>query len=62
MINARYRKLTGLHKGHTYVVLAPASEIDNPLRWELKAEADEDDRPIVSETELNDPALWQPLD
>jgi hypothetical protein len=61
MINSRYRKLTGLHKGHAYVVLGPASEIDNPMRWELKAEANDDDRPIVSEADLANRELWEAI-
>lgn len=61
MINMRYRKLTGMHAGHDYVVMAPASEIESPLRWSLKCETVADEKLIVSEDELSDPKRWQPL-
>ena len=61
MINSRYKKLTGMHAGHTYVVKAPASEIDQPMNWSLQSESNADERLQVKETDLADPKLWQPL-
>lgn len=62
MINSKYKKLTGQHKGHLYVVVAPFSEIENPMRWELRNESNADDKPIVPENELTDPKLWMPVE
>ncbi|MDP1701898.1 MAG: hypothetical protein Q8L53_13180 [Aestuariivirga sp.] len=62
MINMRYKKLTGMHTGHSYVVVEPASEIDSPMRWMLHCESVADEKLIVSEDELSDPKSWQPLD
>jgi hypothetical protein len=62
MINTRYKKLKGMHTGHTYVVMAPASEIDNPMRWMLHCETVADEKLIVGEDELSDAKGWQPLD
>ncbi len=61
MISARYRKLTGMHAGHSYVVMAPASEIDSPMRWTVQCETVADEKLIVGEDELSDPKRWQPL-
>ncbi|MFO0991852.1 MAG: hypothetical protein U1E67_07985 [Hyphomicrobiales bacterium] len=61
MINARYKKLTGMHAGHTYVVTGPANEIDNPMTWALRSEANASERLQVKETELTDAKLWQSL-
>lgn len=61
MINARYKKLTGLHIGHVYTVAAPYGEVESPLRWMLHGEANKDEKQIVSEDELTNPKLWQPL-
>ena len=61
MIDTRYKKLAGMHAGHTYIVTGPANEIDNPMTWALKSEADASERLQVKETELTDPKLWQPL-
>ncbi|MBL8908401.1 MAG: hypothetical protein JNM20_17145 [Rhizobiales bacterium] len=61
MIDSRYKKLTGMHAGHTYVVTGPANETDTPMTWSLRAETVPDERLQVKETELNDPKLWQPL-
>lgn len=61
MLNARYKKLTGMHAGHSYTVIAPYSEVENPLRWMLHCEADADEKQIVGEDELADRKLWQPL-
>lgn len=55
MISARYRKLTGMHAGHSYVVMVPASEIDSPMRWTIQCET------VADEDELSDPKRWQPL-
>ena len=44
MINTRYKKLKGMHAGHAYVVMAPASEIDNPVRWMLHSETAADEK------------------
>ena len=62
MINMRYKKLTGLHAGHSYVVTSPYSEIESPLRWMLHCETDADEKLIVAEDELGDPKRWQPLE
>jgi hypothetical protein len=62
MINMKYRKLTGMHAGHDYVVTAPASEMDSPMRWTLQCEAVRDERLVVSEAELGDKTLWKALD
>ena len=61
MIDTRYKKLTGSHTGHTFIVMGPASEIDNPMLWSLHDEADASNRLAVKETELADAKLWQPL-
>lgn len=61
MIDTRYRKLSGVHKGATYTVMAPYSEIERPVRWILHMENNDDERCIVSEDELNNPKLWEPL-
>jgi hypothetical protein len=61
MLNTRYKKLTGMHAGHSYTVVAPYSEIENPMQWMLHCEADADEKQIVAENELNDRKLWQPL-
>ncbi len=62
MINARYKKLTGMHAGHVYLVAAPYSEGESSLRWMLHCDALADKKLVVSEDELNDRKLWQPLD
>jgi len=62
MINMRYKKLTGMHTGHSYVVVEPASEIESPMRWVLHCETVADEKLIVSEDVLSDPKSWQPLD
>jgi hypothetical protein len=61
MIDTRYRRLSGKHAGGSYVVIGLYNEIEIPRRWILHNEADEADRPIVAEDELNDPARWLPL-
>jgi hypothetical protein len=61
MISARYRKLTGMHAGHAYVVTAPASEIETPMRWTLQCETVADEKLTVAEDELADSTRWQPL-
>ena len=61
MINTRYKKLTGMHAGHTYIVTGPANEIDNPMTWSLRSEANASERLQIKETELTDPKLWQAL-
>ena len=62
MINARYKKLSGTHAGHSYTVAAPYDEIKSPLRWMLHCETDEAEKLIVAEDELNDRKLWLPLE
>ena len=62
MINMRYKKLTGMHTGHTYVVMEPSSEIDSPMCWMLHCETVADEKLIVGEDELADAKRWQPLD
>ena len=62
MINTRYKKLTGMHIGHTYVVAAPASEMESPMRWMLHGETVAAEKLVVAEDELTDVKRWQPLD
>lgn len=61
MMNTRYRKLGGLHKGHVYVVTAPANEMDSPMRWSLQCETIKDQKLIVGEDELLNDRLWEPV-
>lgn len=61
MIKLRYKKLTGMHAGHTYVVVEPSSEIDSPMRWVLHGETLSDEKLIVSEDELGNSKKWQPM-
>lgn len=61
MISMRYKKLTGMHAGHVYVVTAPYNEIESPRRWMLHCETVEDEKLVVSVDELGDSKLWQPL-
>jgi hypothetical protein len=61
MIDTRYKKINGMHAGHTYKVKAPTSETDSPMRWSLQNEGAADDRLIVSEDDLKNPKLWQAL-
>jgi hypothetical protein len=60
MLKTRYKKLTGLHKGHVYEVTAPASEMGSPMRWSLQCETIKDRQLIVGEDELMDTSRWQP--
>jgi hypothetical protein len=62
MKNMRYKKLSGLHQGHVYQVVAPVNELDSPMRWSLQSETDKDQKLIVGEDELTDKARWQPVD
>jgi hypothetical protein len=50
-----------MHAGHIYKVKAPASEMESPMRWSMQNEAKADDRLIVSEDDLKNSGLWQPL-
>jgi len=59
MINTRYKKLTGIHAGRVYIVVAPYSEVENPIRWMLHCVNDGSQIQIVSEGDLSDPKLWQ---
>jgi hypothetical protein len=61
MIDMRYKKLTGMHQGHVYKVMAPAGEVESPLRWTLQCETVADEKLIVPEDQLQDPKLWQPM-
>lgn len=61
MKNTRFRKLNGLHAGHSYVVTAPTSEIGGQMQWSLESESDKTQKLVVAENELTDKALWQPL-
>ncbi len=54
MLNTRYKKLTGMHAGHSYTVIAPYSEVENPMRWMLHCETNADEKQIVAEDELGD--------
>lgn len=60
MINTRYRKLSGMHAGHAFVVVAPYGEIEMPMRWMLHMEGTEE-KLVVAENELADTKLWQSL-
>ena len=61
MINSRYKKLTGDHAGQSFIVVGPNSEIETPLRWILRNEANKADKLIVTEDELGDSKKWRPL-
>jgi hypothetical protein len=61
MLNTRYKKLTGMHAGHSYTVTAPYSEVENPMRWMLHCDTNSDEKQIVGEDELANQKLWQPL-
>jgi hypothetical protein len=61
MINTRYKKLTGLHAGHTYIVVAPFAEIEAPMRWTLQMEDNVEEKLVVAENELNNATQWQSL-
>lgn len=61
MLNARFKKLTGLHAGHVYEVKAPASEMDSPMRWQLQCESVPEQKLIVGEDELSDKSRWLPV-
>ena len=62
MINTRYKKLTGMHAGHTFSVTAPASEMESPMQWMLHCETLAGEKLVVAEDELTDVKRWQPLD
>lgn len=62
MLKNRYKKMFGMHSGHTYVVSAPYGEIETPLRWMLHCETVSDELLVVDEEELSDKNRWQPLD
>jgi hypothetical protein len=62
MINMRYKKLTGMHSGHTYVVTAPASEIESPMHWTLQCETVKDEKLNVAENDQSDKTRWQAVD
>ena len=61
MINTQYRKLSGLHAGASYVVIARYSEIERPIRWMLHMEGNDDEKCIVADDDLTNPKLWEPL-
>jgi hypothetical protein len=61
MLNTRFKKLSGLHAGHVYVVRGPANEMDSPMRWSLQCETLEDQKLIVGEGELTDKSRWLPV-
>jgi hypothetical protein len=60
MIDTRYKKLSGVHAGHSFVVVAPYGEIDTPMRWMLHMEGSAQNKLVVAEDELADTKLWQP--
>jgi hypothetical protein len=62
MLNTRYKKLTGLHADHVYVVTAPANEFETPLHWCLQCDEAKEQKLVVGENELADKALWQAVD
>ncbi|WP_119269500.1 hypothetical protein [Taklimakanibacter deserti] len=61
VINTRYKKLSGMHAGHSFVVVAPYGEIETPMRWMLHMEGAEEEKFVVAENELADRKIWQPL-
>ena len=61
MIDTRYKKLSGMHAGHSFVVTAPYGEIEHPMRWMLHMEGPIEEKIVVNEVELADTRLWQPL-
>lgn len=61
MINGRYKKLSGMHAGHTYIVIAPYGEIETPMRWMLHMVGNEEEKFIATEDELADTELWRSL-
>ena len=60
--NTRYKKLSGMHAGHSFVVVAPYGEIETPMRWMLHMEGPVGEKLVVAEDELTDAKLWQSLD
>jgi hypothetical protein len=62
VINTRYRKLSGMHAGHSYIVTAPYGEIEAPMRWMLHMEGSQKEKLIIAEDELANINLWQPLE
>jgi hypothetical protein len=62
VINRRYRKLSGMHAGHSYIVTAPYGEIETPMRWTLHMEGNENEKLIIAENELANIQLWRPLE
>lgn len=62
MISTRYRKVSGTHAGHSYVVVAPLGEIETPMRWMLHMEGNDKEKLVVAEDELADTKLWRSLD
>ena len=61
MISTRYKKLSGVNAGHSYVVIAPYGEIETPMRWMLHMEGNEEEKLVVAEDELADTKRWQSL-
>jgi len=61
VINTRYKKLSGMHAGHSFLVIAPYGEIEIPLRWMLQMEGPVAEKLVVAEDELADRKLWQSL-
>ncbi len=61
MLNTRFRKLTGMHSGHVYKVVAPANEHESPVHWSMQCEGEADDRITVAEDKLEDRKLWEPV-
>jgi hypothetical protein len=61
MINMRYKKLSGMHAGHSFVVVAPYGEIETPMRWMLHMEGPTAESLVAAEDELTDTRLWQSL-
>jgi hypothetical protein len=62
MISTRYKKLSGVHAGQSYVVAAPYGEIETPMRWVLHMEGSAAETLVVAEDELANTKLWQSLD
>jgi len=61
VIDTRYKKLSGAHAGHSFVVVAPYEEIETPMRWMLHMEGPTAESLVAAEHELTDTRLWQSL-
>jgi len=62
MTTRRYKKISGIHAGHSYIVTAPYGEIETPMHWMLHMESNENEKLVIAEDQLADRKLWQPLE